>query len=150
VERRGLAGHQPAQDRQALVHALAAGLRVDPADLDLVRVLTAHADPEHEPAGCHQREVGQLARDRHRVAQRQEVDAGVDRQAVVEGAEHRRLEQTVDAGTDEEADVVAAADVIEPRLGDRVEVLAGRAGVRSLQGEWREDPDGGRGHGRGP
>ena len=71
---------EAAQDLQAFVHPASTRLRVHAADLDLVGVLAADPDAQREPAGCELRERGELAGDRNRMTQRQQVERDVHRQ----------------------------------------------------------------------
>ncbi len=115
LQRGGLAAQQRSQERQALVHTPPARARVDAADLDLVAILAADARRQREPAG---RELGDrrhLPSDDHRVAQRQQVRADVDRQVVLHAQQRRGVDERVLAGADEEAHVVADAQMVQAR-----------------------------------
>ena len=74
------ATEQPPNRGQALVHAPPAGRRINPAHLDLVAVLAADADAEHQPARGKALEIGQLPGHQGGMAQWQQVHPGVDRQ----------------------------------------------------------------------
>jgi hypothetical protein len=109
------AGAERPQDRQALVHAPPARARIDAADLELVAILAAQPDTEGQPPGRQLGDRRQLARDRHRMAQRQEVEGHVDPNAGVRGQQRRGRHHAVRAYADEEADVIADADVVDVR-----------------------------------
>ena len=94
---------------------------VDAADLHLVAILPADAHAEDEAARPETFQVGQLAGNEHRVAQRQEVDPGVHGESGIERGDHPGVQEPVEAGAGEEADVITAADVVEPRRGHIVE-----------------------------
>ena len=68
-----VAREQAPDDRQPFVHPSPAGARVDAADLELVRIVAAEPDSEHEPPGCELRERGDLAGHRDRMTQREQV-----------------------------------------------------------------------------
>ena len=114
----GVAFAQAAQDLQAFVHPPSACLGVDAADLDLVRVLAADPDTEREPTGCQLRDGGELTGDRHRVAQRQQVEPDVHRQVSLSGEHGGGGDQPVRPRSDEEADVIGDTEVIDARVGD--------------------------------
>ena len=59
------------------------------------------------------------------------------------------IRDSIEAGTDEEAHMVARTDVVETGGVDLLEVRAGTPGVRTEQLEGREHPDGEDRHGRG-
>ena len=136
MERDRLAGEQRAQHLEALVHATAARARVDAADGVLVRVLAADADTEDQPPGREQLEVGELAGDERRMAQREQVDRHVDRDRGVGHRERRRAQETVGARADEEAHVVGGADVVETgsRRGRTKVITVSGAGVGPWSG----------------
>ena len=113
MEGRRLAGEQRAQHLEALVHATAARARVDAADGVLVWVLATDPDTEDQPPGREQLEVGDLAGDERRVAEREQVDGHVDRDGGVGHRERRRAQEAVRPRADEETDVVGRADVVE-------------------------------------
>ena len=80
VEAGGRAGQELAHDGEALVHPQTPGRRVHPADRDFMAVLAPHADSEDEATGSDPVDVRELAGHQDGMAQRQQVDAGVDGQ----------------------------------------------------------------------
>ncbi len=113
MERDLITGHETLHELEGLGRPRAAGSRVDAAELELARIVTAHADPQGEPARSDHRDRRELARDRRGVAQGEQVDAGLDRQRRMCGQQRRRLDQAVYSVTSSEADVVADGYVID-------------------------------------
>ena len=112
--------------------------RVDATDFELVRILAADPHAEHEPARCEFGDAGKLARHEHRVAQRKQVKRDVARQVGVAGEQSSGVDQGVCARSDEEADVIVDADVIDSGFGDVAEqcvALPGRSGELADRGE---------------
>jgi hypothetical protein len=99
--------------------------RVDPAQLELARIVAADADAEREPSGGEQRDRGELAGDDRRVTQRDQVHAGLHGHMRMRGQQRGRLDRAVGAVTVGEADVVADGQVVD-------------AGVDSMRGELPE------------
>ena len=133
-----LAVGKAAQDLQRFVHAASARPRVDATDFELVRILAADPHAEHEPARCEFGDAGKLARHEHRVAQRKQVKRDVARQVGVAGEQSSSVDQGVCARSDEEADVIVDADVIDSGFGDVAEqcvALPGRSGELADRGE---------------
>jgi hypothetical protein len=87
--------------------------RVDPAQLELARIVAADADAEREPSGGEQRDRGELAGDDRRVTQRDQVHAGLHGQSRMRGQERDRLDQAVGAVTFGEADVITNGQVVD-------------------------------------
>ena len=110
-------GQELAHDGEAFVHPRAPGRRVHPADRDLVAVLAAHPDPEDEPPGGEPGDVRELAGHQDGMAQRQQVHAAVDGQRGVEHRQRGGLDEPVEPHAGEEAHMVAAADMVDARLG---------------------------------
>ena len=121
MEGGGCAAQELADHGEALVHPLAPCRRVDAADLHLVAILSADAHAEDEATRPETLHVGELAGDEDRVAQRQEVDPGVHGESRIERGDHPCVQEPVEAGAGEEADMVTAADVVEPCRGHVVE-----------------------------
>ena len=105
--------HQHAPQRLAGPSAALTG--VDPAQLELTRIVAAHADPEREPARREQRDRCELTRDDRRMAQREQVHPGLHRDVRVRRQQRGRLDQAVSAVPVREADVVADRKVIHTR-----------------------------------
>ncbi len=80
------------------------------------RILATDADAEQEPAGRQGSEVGDLPGDGDRVAQGEQVHGGVRRHPLGDRKDPGRAEQSVEPGADDEADVVADAEVVEAAL----------------------------------
>jgi len=135
VEVDGAAREQAAQHGEALVHPPAPGAGIDAAHLELVRVVTAHPDPEHQPPGGQLRERRHLPRHRDGVAQRQEVHRGVDGKAR-RHRQRRRLHQPVVAVAVAEAHVVADAEVVEPGCFRPFDERGQRLRVPLERGQW--------------
>jgi hypothetical protein len=144
VEGDRLAGEQLADDGEALVHPQAPGRRVHSADRDFAAVLAADPGSEDEPPRRELRDVGQLARHQDGMAQRQQVHAGVDRHRGVEHRQRGGLHEPVEPDAGQEADVVAAADVVDAGLRGVRQERAGRLRAEFEQPGRREhaDPDG--------
>jgi hypothetical protein len=142
VERDRRAAGQAPQDPEALVHPASARLRVDAADLDLVGVLAADPDAECQPAGRELGDRGELAGDRDRVAQREQVQPDVHRQLGLHREQRARADQPVRARADEEADVVAHAQVVDAGVGDPAERCPHPLGIGARQVQRiGEEPD---------
>ena len=105
-------------------------------------VLAADPDAEREPTGRELRDRRELAGDGNRVAQRQQVEPDVHRQLSLSGEQGGRGDQPVRARSDEEAHVIADAQVVDARVGDpserRLQLLRTAAERFS---DWREEPD---------
>ena len=121
----GSPAEHPAQRDQRLVGAAAARLRIDAADLDLVAILAADADAEHQAPGRRFGERRELARNRHGMPQREQIHADLHAQSV------GWLASSVAACTTPsmprprvEAHVVGDEHVIEPGVGDTREQRA--------------------------
>ena len=134
---------------EAVVHTAPACAGVHAADLELVRIVAAQSDPEHQPTGCELRQRRELARHRHRVAQQEQVHRGVHRQRGEHG-ERGRLHEPVVPVAVAEADVVADAQVVEPGGFGLLDERPQRPRPLLERGERRTDADarGGR-HARG-
>ena len=115
------AAQELAEHGQALVHPLPPCGWVDATDAHLVAILAADAHAEDEAARPETLQVGQLASNEDRVAERQEVDAGVNGEFGIERGNHSGVQDPVEAGAGDEADVITAADVVEPCCGHLVE-----------------------------
>ena len=127
----GAPGEQRPKDAQGFVHAAPASTGIDAADLELVRVLATDTDAEGEPAGVplgHRRE---LTGHQHGMAQGQQIHRHERSQRGFGGELVGRADEPVEAGADDEADVVAAHDMIETGRGDRT----GRRRRRRVRGE---------------
>ena len=107
-------------------------------------VLAADADAEDQAPGGEPLDVGQLAGDQHRMAQRQQVEATVDLQRGVQLGQRRGLHEPVEARTGEEAHVIRAADMVEACVADQGEIGPGRGRIPVEQVDGREHahPDG--------
>jgi hypothetical protein len=123
-----LAGQQPLHDGQRLVGAPAAGARVDAAHGDLVAILAADADAEDQLARRRLGHRGELSGDGHRMAQREQVDADADLQALVERGEGRRVDESVHPGSDMETHVVGHEHVIDACVQDLRRCAGGEPG----------------------
>jgi hypothetical protein len=86
-------------------------------------------------AGARQARAG----DQDRMAQRQEVDAGVDGQRRVQHRKPGGLHEPVEPEAGDETDVVSAADVVDAFLCGLREERAGRLGALLEQTGGRED-----------
>jgi hypothetical protein len=144
VESDRLAGHQLAHDGEAFIHPQPPGRRVHPADRDFAAVLAAYPGPEDEPARGEPGDVGQLAGHQDGMAQRQQVQAGVDRQRGMKHRQHGGLDEPVEAQAGE-TDVVSAADVVDACLLHVRQECAGSLRALLQQPGRREhaDPGGG-------
>ena len=74
--------------------------------------------PRVSRPGASCRDGGELTGDRNRVAQRQQVEPDVHRQRSLSGEQGGGGDQPVRSRSDEEADVIADAEVVDARLGD--------------------------------
>jgi hypothetical protein len=106
---------------QAFVHAASARRRVHPADLDLVAVLAAEPDAEGESTRSELGDRRELTGDGDGVPQRQQVQADVHGQLGLGREQRGRVDQAVGTGSDEEADVITDAQVVDARVGDPTE-----------------------------
>jgi hypothetical protein len=113
LQRAGLSREEPAQRHQRFVGAATSRRGVQAADLDLVAILAADADPEDEPPRRRLGERGELARDEHRVAERQQVDADLHAELRRRGEERRGLHEPVHPEAGVEAHVVGDEEVVE-------------------------------------
>jgi hypothetical protein len=114
VEADVLATEEGAEQHERLIHARAARAWIDPAKEELAAIVTAEAHAEGQPAGRDRRNGGELTRNRDRVAQAKQVDAGLDPQRRMGHEQRRRLHEAIHTHTAGEADVVAHRDVIKP------------------------------------
>ena len=73
----GLTREERSHHGEAVVHAAPACAGVHAADLELVRIVAAQSDPEHQPTGRELRQRRELPRHGHRVAQQEQVHRGV-------------------------------------------------------------------------
>lgn len=114
-------------------------------------VLAAYADAQHEPPRRQPGEVGELAGDEHRVAQWQQVDADMHVQRGVQHGQRGGLHDPVEPDPGHEADVVAAADVVDAGVRRPGQVRSGRLLPPVHHAERREqaDPQHGARHGSG-
>ena len=94
-------------------------------------VLTADADSEDQAPGSELRDVGELASDQDGMPQRQQVEAGVDRQRRVQHRQCRRLDEPVESLA-AKAHMVRAADMVDAGLVDPGEVVGSEI-ARSLE-----------------
>jgi hypothetical protein len=120
----GPSAEQRAEQGQTLVHASSSRARVDAAELDLPAVVAADADPEHQAAASILPERRELARDRHRMTKRKQVQPEVNVERVVEREERRGVHEAVPPVALVEAHVVAPVNVIEARIRECGEELA--------------------------
>ena len=147
VEVDRLAGEQLPDDLQCLVHPPATGCRIDAADLHLVAILATDADAEHEPARRQRGDIGKLPGDGHgcRNGSRYTAVFADIRSATDE--DPGGAEQPVEPGADDEADVIAHRQVVQPSLLGELD--QGDAGGRVEQAHARKDAaDADGGHGR--
>jgi SAM-dependent methyltransferase len=109
----------------------------------VVAVLAAYPGPKDESAGGEPSEIGQLTGYQDGMAQRQLVHAKVDRQRGMKHRQHRSLDEPVEPHAAAEADVVAAADVVDACVLGLRQERAGRLRTLLQQAERREhaDPD---------
>ena len=126
-----------------LVHPTPARLWVHPADLDLVAVLASGPDTERESARSDLSDRRELASDRNRVAQRQEIEPDIHRQLGLSSEHRGRCDQPVRARPYEEAHMIADADVVDSGVSNaskrRLELL--RIAVRLAYGRKQSDAD---------
>ena len=124
------APEQSAQHAQVFVHPAAPGPRVHPTDLEFVWVLASDSHSEEQPAGSHGRDVRDLAGDRHRVAQGQQVHRHGCAESFARGEDRGRPDQAVGPGAGEEADVVSHHHAVEAAVlgrGTEPQTLGGDA-----------------------
>ena len=140
VEGCPFAGAELAQHGEALLHSSPARRGIDAAHLDLVAILAPDPHAEDQASGRELVDVGQLAGDEDGMTQRQQVHTRHDRQRRMQHRERGGLEEPVQTDADEEADVVAAAHVVDPGVVHAGEVGGDVAGVSDRPGR-REDPD---------
>ena len=115
---------------------------VDAAGLDLVAILTTHADAEREPARCQLGERGDLAGYGQRMPQRQEVDGRAHSDRPGQRSEGGGLDEAVEALPALERDVVPDAELVDAgrlRPFDDVAEIRRRTGVEQLAR--RTEPD---------
>ncbi len=124
-----LAGGEPPQQAERLVHPTPTGRRVDPHVRHLGAVLAGDTDAEGQPARRDLAERRELAGGAHRVAQAGEVDADQHVEAVVRGEGGGGRDEAVEAGAAVEADVVTDGEVVEPDVAQVREQGATLAGV---------------------
>ena len=112
---------EAAEDLHAFVGAASARFRIDAAGPPFVGVFAADADAEDQPPLRELVEHGGLEGDRRRVAECEQVDAGLQFQLRRDGGDRREPHQGVAAGA-VEGDVVADEDAIDTGGfgGDRV------------------------------
>jgi hypothetical protein len=120
----GPSTEQRAEQRQTLVHASSSRARVDAGEFDLPAVVAADAYSEHQTAASILPERRELARDRHPMTKRKQVQPEVNVERVVEREERRVVHEAVPPGAVVEAHVVAAVNVIEARIRECGEELA--------------------------
>ena len=144
-----VARHEQAHAPQRLGRPGAPLAGIDPAQLELSRIVAADADAEREPPGASMRDRGQLARDNGRVTKGEQIDAGLHRQAGVRREQRRRLDQPVRAVAVGEADMVAHGEVIDARRDRPLRELGqpARPGDQVLLAKDDPHPDGVAGHG---
>jgi hypothetical protein len=82
-----------------------------------VAVLATDPDTEDEPPRSQALDVRELAGHQDGMAQRQQVHAGVDRQRGMKRRQRGGLHEPVEPHAGEEAHVIAAADMVDARLG---------------------------------
>jgi hypothetical protein len=140
------AGQQRPDQGQGLVGTAAALVGVDLADLELVRVLAADADAEDQPRGRQLGDGRELARDQDRVPEGEQVDPGLDDQAVVGRQQRRGLDQPVGTAAVVEGDVVAHHHAVEPGAVDPVQQPGQPAGVLVQVVRMEEEGDAEVGH----
>ena len=126
--------HPHAPQRLGRPRAALAG--IDPAQLELARIVATHADAEREPARRQQRDRRELSRHDRGMAQGQQVHPGLHRDARVGRQQRGRLDQAVSAVTVGKADVVADGEVIHTRR-DRCAARARAAGPTRRSGPAR-------------
>ena len=114
----GVPSEQRAKDAQGFVHAASPSTWIDAADLELVRVLAADTNPECEPAGVALGDGRELTGHQHGMAEGEEVHRDERSERGVGCELVGRPDEPVEAGADDEADVVAAHDM-RGRRGDR-------------------------------
>jgi hypothetical protein len=111
------AAPEPLHQLQGLVGA---GSPRGPGDLDageFVGVLAADANPEREAPGAKLGERRHLPRNRHRVAERDQVDHRLDQERVVGADKGSGADEPVDPGP-LECHVVAYSDALQPGTFD--------------------------------
>ena len=84
-----------------------------------MRVLATDTDAEYEPAGVPLGYGGELSCNQHGMTERQEIYRHERSKRGFGGEFVGRCDEPIEAGSDDEADVVAAHDVLEPGRGDR-------------------------------
>ena len=104
-------------------------------------VLAADPDAEREPAGRELRDRRELAGDRNRVTQWQQVQPDVHRQLSLNGEQGGRGDQPVRARSDEEAHVIADAQVVDALVGDASERRLRLIRAGASVADRREEPD---------
>ena len=85
--------------------------------------------------------TGELPRDRHRVAQRKQIQPDIHRQVLLKAEQRCRCDQPVRTRADKKADVIADTDVVNALIGSasqRRTVLGSRLSER----QERPDPNG--------
>jgi hypothetical protein len=130
-ERDLLAGEELAQQRERLRCARASCLGLHAAELELARVDAADADAELQAPRRDVADRRELARDDGRMAEGEQVDAGLRRQRRMGTEQRRRLDEPVGAVAGGERDVVADGHVVEARAGDDGRQLGQAAAVRA-------------------
>ena len=93
------------------------------------------------PGGERRRSSRAGARDRCRVADAQQVDAGLDRERGVGGEQRHRLDEAVGTVAAGEADVVADGQVVDPRRGRSARELAEPAAIGEQVGFPEDEAD---------
>ena len=109
-----LAAPQLPQQRDRFRQARASLAQRHAAGLVFLREFAADADAEDEPALAQVIERRDLLRDRHRMAQRQQIDLGAEHQAPADHRRLRQLQQRIE-DRDGKRDVVADPDRIDSR-----------------------------------
>ena len=128
-------------NRERLVGAPAPRGGVDATRLDLVAILTTHADAEREAARGQLGERGDLTGDGQRMPQRQEVDGSAHTDCPGQRSEGGGLHQPVEALPALERDVVPDAELVDAgrfRTLDNGSQI-GRSGIEQLA--WGAEPD---------
>jgi hypothetical protein len=114
-----------------------------------VAVLAADPDAECEPTRRQLRDGRELSGDGDRVPEREQVHPDVDRKLGLSCEQRGGTDEAVGTCSDEEADVIADAEMVDARVGDLAErgapPLVIRAGHLQRVGEQPDTNTGGRG-----